>query len=52
MRWSFWRRTAAALAVVVGVGVGASTAPAAAQPVQSHVTGTVTVQGVGGDWWW
>jgi hypothetical protein len=52
MRWTFWRRAAAALAVVIGVGVGAGAAPAAAQPVHSPTAGTITVQSAGGDWWW
>lgn len=47
MRWTFWRRTAAALAVIVGVGVGASGAPASAKPVHT-VNSTVH----NADWWW
>jgi anti-sigma-K factor RskA len=49
MRSSFWRRTAAVLALIIGVGVGASTAPASAQTTHSAHTGG-TVQSA--DWWW
>jgi hypothetical protein len=53
MRWTFWRRVLAGLALIVGVGVGTSTATASAQPVTHQSVGsTVPTRSVNSDWWW
>jgi hypothetical protein len=50
MRWTFWRRAAAVLAVIVGVGIGASGVSASAASVGSP--GHATSKNAPNDWWW
>ena len=54
MRFGFWRRLAAMLAVLVGLGIAAPAAESSAAPVPASVAQLPAAGGIhtAGDWWW